>query len=193
MAFSCFTSKATGTENKMVKAVFIDRDGTLNKMVQRGEEFFPPWTVDEFEFCDDAQNAISNINKLGFWSVLVTNQPDVDEGKTTEGVLDYINQKMLNIGINYIKNARTRGAYDYKPNTGMIDDVVNQLSIDRNKSFMIGDSWKDVLCGLRSGLTTIYIGIEFICPDKYKVIYPHHMVSNVFEASLLIKELTQYD
>jgi D-glycero-D-manno-heptose 1,7-bisphosphate phosphatase len=78
-----------------------------------------------------------------------------------------------------------RDSYLYKPNPGMIVDLINYYSLDKNKSYMIGDTWKDVAAGNAAGVKTIYIG----GPIEREDVVPNYYATDILHACELIKEL----
>ena len=78
----------------------------------------------------------------------------------------------------------------YKPNNGMLESFIKHYDINREKSFLIGDRWKDIVPGKNSGLTTILVGdTEYTPPEEYKHITPDYKVENIWEAYCLIMEI----
>jgi len=175
----------------MVKAVFLDRDGTLNKLIsgRSNPKHIGPWLFEEFEYIDGVEDAVKKIKRLGYTTHVVTNQPDVDDNLMTEQTLDLMHQTLKNdLKVDTIQAARTRNTPDYKPNNGMIEKIVKEFKVTRERSYMIGDTWKDVVAGYNSNLTTIYLGIVYECPEQYKNIQPNYICDNLLEASKIIEQ-----
>jgi D-glycero-D-manno-heptose 1,7-bisphosphate phosphatase len=176
----------------MVKAIFFDKDGVLNKMVERENMWTAPWTLDEFEFTDGAKMAVNLVKSYGYKTFMITNQPDMLDGKMTATALhDILHLNDSYFGFDGIKAAIKRNEPDYKPNTGMVDFFVEKYNIDVNQSFMIGDSWKDIVCGQRAGLTTYYIGNPekgylWDAPEEYKDLKPTYITTDIMSACMNI-------
>jgi histidinol-phosphate phosphatase family protein len=173
----------------MVKAVFLDRDGTINKHIigRPNPKHVAPWYYAEFEYIDGVPEAVAAIKRLGFTTHLVTNQPDVDDGYMTEETLDAIHLMLKNqLKLDTIQAARTRNTPEYKPNPGMLEKVIKDFNVSRNRSYMVGDTWRDIVAGHRAGVTTIYLGNGYNCPEEYKDIKPHHTVADLTEAAKII-------
>jgi len=179
----------------VVRAVFFDRDGVINHLVEHDYEKTAPWHVDEFKFIEGVKEATTLVKSLGFKTFIVTNQPDVYDGKLHMIHLTHMMrmcQKWLRIDDALV--AFERGSAWYKPNNGMIETLIRQYGVDRDVSFLIGDRWKDIVAGHKSKLTTIYIGDKYHCPEeKYKHIQPDYIADNVLHACCLIVELTKDD
>lgn len=174
----------------MVKSVFIDRDGTINKLItgRANPKQVAPWTYHEFEYIDGVEEAISNIKHMGFSTHVITNQPDVYDGLMDIKELDLINNLMKSeLNVDTISCAMYRDTDDYKPNNGMIEKIIKDFKVTRSRSYMIGDTWKDIVAGHKSELTTIFLGEVYTCPDdRYKSIKPDYLRDTLLEASKLI-------
>lgn len=172
------------------KAVFFDRDGVINELIKRDDgKRTAPWSVDEFRFLPNIQKAVRLIRDEGFLTFVVTNQPDVNDGFLPEKDLDMMNRMIKKwLGVNGILCAMNRQSDYYKPNNLMVEELIIEYGIDRESSYMIGDSWKDIVCGHKSGLITIFIGKKYKTPDEYAHIQPYISFSNVYEACKSIKE-----
>ena len=169
----------------MVKAVFLDRDGTINKLIhgRPNPKQVAPWYFAEFDYIDGVEEAIKTIKCLGFSTHVVTNQPDVDDGFMTEDTLDIIHQVLKqDLNVDTIQSARTRNTPEYKPNNQMLENVIKEFKVTRERSFMIGDSWKDIVAGNKSGLNTIFLGKEYECPIEYRYIRPNYICDNLLDA-----------
>lgn len=154
------------------KAVFLDRDGTINKYVGFLID------KDDFELIDGAAEAIKTINDSGFLAIVVTNQPVIARGELTTEQLDKIHNKMetlLGLKGAYIDNIyycphHSHKGFDgeipelkiectcRKPKPGMILQAADDFNIDLSNSWMIGDSENDIKCGLDAGCKTALIG-----------------------------------
>jgi HAD superfamily hydrolase (TIGR01662 family) len=196
MALYYFPSKSSNQQDKVVKkAVFFDRDGVLNYLVERANgEKTAPWDVSEFDLIPGSKMAVDLVKSLNYKTFVVTNQPDVYDGHLPESHLNIMSRMLkawLRIDDVYI--AYERGSAWYKPNNGMIETVIKQYKIDRGSSYIIGDRWKDIVAGHKSKLNTIFVGHEYTYPLEYQDIQPDYIVDNVLQACTLIAELDNYD
>ena len=173
--------------NRFVKsnrAIFLDRDGVINKIIWNDdiEQLDSPMKTQEFELLPGVIEALRMIQGKNFLLFIVTNQPGAAKGKTNYLTLCEINDKFINIanseGINiscvemcphYAKESEfTRENFLIhdctcrKPKTGMIDSICAKFNIDIKNSWMAGDSASDIICGRNSGLKTAFIG-NFKC------------------------------
>lgn len=154
------------------KAVFLDRDGTINRYVGflRKE--------DEFELLPGVAEAIGKINASGYLAVVVTNQPVIARGEVTVPELQNIHNKMETLlgyegvfidAIYYCPHHPHKG-YEgevpelkiecdcRKPKPGMLVQAARDLNIDLSASWMVGDGENDIKAGLTAGCRTVLIG-----------------------------------
>lgn len=149
------------------KAVFLDRDGTIN--IDAGYVH----KIADFKFIKGAVQAIKRLRDNGFIIVVVTNQSGVGRGFYTEkdvlALHDYINRELHRQGTGidrfYFCPHHPEAAIEKykqdcncrKPNPGMIRQAVDELDIDPGSSFMIGDQLRDITAGKRAGIKSILI------------------------------------
>ena len=162
---------AKNLRNKQ-KAVFIDRDGTINKYVGFLRN------ADEFELLPGVTKAIKRINTSGYLAIVVTNQPVIARGEVTYEQLQEIHNKMETLlgkegayldGIYYCPHHPHKG-YDgevpdlkidcecRKPKPGMLLKAAEDFNVDLAQSWMIGDGENDIIAGSRAGCKTALIG-----------------------------------
>lgn len=189
MACSRLASGASTTRNEMVRAIFFDRDGVLTRLVPRPHGHTAPWCPEEFQILPRVGDALA-LTRSCFKHFVITNQPDVDDGHLELRHL-YAFHQFLTACFDFdeILYSLSRTSPFYKPRTGMIDHLVAKYNIDVDHSFLIGDSWKDIMCGHNSGLTTIFIGSKY--EDGETKITPQYYAADVYEACRLIMELVK--
>jgi D-glycero-D-manno-heptose 1,7-bisphosphate phosphatase len=145
------------------KAVFLDRDGTLNVAVVRDGHPFSPQSAEEFSLYDDVRAGCTALRAAGFVLVVATNQPDVGRGLQTRAAVEEIHGKLVSL---IPEIARIEVCYDpgrgedsrrRKPGPGMLLDAAGALGLDLGRSWMIGDRWRDVDCGAAAGTRTVFI------------------------------------
>ena len=169
----------------MVKAVFFDRDGVLTPLIPRpGGITTAAWTRDEFTILPRVHEAL-NLLSPDFHRFVITNQPDILSGDLQrEDLLWWHDHLKTVLRLTDIRHAEVRGSAYYKPNAGMVLDMMVQHNVDPRQSFMVGDRWKDIDCGHRARLTTIFVGTKY--DDGGSGIFPNHIVPDVYEACQLI-------
>jgi D-sedoheptulose 7-phosphate isomerase len=153
-------STAGGAVNQQ-RAVFLDRDGVLNRAVMKNGYPFPPSTLEQLEITADAATLLSGLKKIGYKLLVVTNQPDVARGITSRETVDAINQKLASalpvddIFVCYHTDADECACR--KPKAGLLLEAARRHQIDFAGSFMIGDRWRDVDAGHAAGVRSILI------------------------------------
>lgn len=171
------------------KAVFFDRDGVINDLVDRGENKTAPWSAREFHIKPNVKEAVDLVKSLGYNAFVVTNQPDVIDGHLSSEDLYYMNCVLIDrYGFDDVFCAMERDTVYYKPNNGMVEHYIYKYNLDRNKCFLMGDRWKDIVAGKRSFIKTIYIGENYTRPDEYYYYLPDGKASDILEACEMIKE-----
>ena len=176
------------------RAVFLDRDGVINRPLIRAAKPYPPSNLDEFDILPGVPDACRLLKKLGFRLVVATNQPDVGRGTLPRAAVETIHEWLSKqLPIDAIFTCFHAGeAYGQicdcrKPRPGMLFQAAADLQIDLANSFMIGDRWRDVECGLNAGCKTIFIDWGY--EEKLKR-QPDYRAGNLLEAAGLIKTLT---
>lgn len=161
---------AKNLKNKQ-KAIFLDRDGTINKYVGFLRN------IDDFELIDGVAEAIRKINESGYLAVVVTNQPVVARGEVSFEELEEIHNKMETLlgkegayldAIYYCPHHPHKG-YEgecpelkidcdcRKPKPGMLLKAAVDFNIDLSRSWMVGDGENDIQAGINAGCKTVLL------------------------------------
>lgn len=163
--------QAKNLHNKQ-KAIFLDRDGVINKYVGFLRD------INEFELMDGVTEAVKKMNESGYLAIVVTNQPVIARGEVTFEELQEIHNKMETLlgkegayldGIYYCPHHPHKGyegeipelKFDCacrKPKPGMLLQAAKDFNIDLEQSWMIGDSANDIEAGKAAGCKTAFIG-----------------------------------
>jgi D-glycero-D-manno-heptose 1,7-bisphosphate phosphatase len=169
-------------------AVFLDRDGTLNRQLTRDGLPYPPATVDEFELFPDAADACARLHAAGYVLVVATNQPDVGRGTTSRATVEAMHAKLQRLiptlaliqTCFHAGKAHGQECDCRKPKPGMLLDAARRLDLDLASSWMIGDRWRDIDCGHAAGCKTIFIDHGYREALRQK---PDHSVKALTEAA----------
>ncbi len=144
------------------RAVFVDRDGILIELVQRDGLLSSPRRLDEFRLVRDAAVFIEGLRDLGLLVFVVTNQPDIARGKLTPWVLAEMTRRLhAEVALDDVLVCPHDDADRCecrKPKPGMLVQLAAWYGLDLGRSFMVGDTWKDVEAGRRAGCRTIRVG-----------------------------------
>jgi len=150
----------------MKRAVFIDRDGVINRKAEEGA-YVTRW--EDFHMLPGVAEAISLLDRAGWSVIVISNQRCVAKGLLTIAQLEAIHQKMLeelsrsgaNLGgIYYCPHDKEPPCSCRKPSPGMLLTAAQEHQIDLTLSWIIGDSDSDIAAGRRAGCGTVRIIAE---------------------------------
>ena len=162
----------------MKKAIFLDRDGTIN--VEKDYIY----KSEDLVFEEGTIEALKTFKNLGYILIVVSNQSGIARGYFTEADLNIFNNNMNEIlkknGVEitefYCCPHHPDGIGKYKkvcecrkPNNKMIEDAIEKYNIDRAKSYMIGDKISDIGAGLKSNLKTVLVKTGYGLKDMEKI------------------------
>ncbi len=167
------------------KAVFLDRDGVINRTTMRDGKPRPPAGVTEVEILPRVDEALEKLKEAGFLTIVVTNQPDVTRGTQQRDTVEQINS--------FLKARLSLDAFFVcwhddgdrcscrKPLPGLLFAARDEYSVDLSRSYMVGDRGKDIEAGRRAGCTTILIDYGYQEPGvPYE---PDMKAASLFEAA----------
>jgi len=175
--------------SKRARAVFLDRDGVINRALERESKPFPPRNLSEFEILPEVPEACARLKAAGFLLVVATNQPDVGRGTLEKTVVEQIHTYMVSrLPIDRVEACfhPGQGASECdcrKPKPGMLQRAAKELGIDLANSWMVGDRWRDVDCGHAAGCRTIFVDRGYA--EELKQM-PDFRVKNLLEAAEII-------
>jgi D-glycero-D-manno-heptose 1,7-bisphosphate phosphatase len=179
-----------GVDTLMRRAVFLDRDGVLNRAYERGGITYPPASVGEVELLDDVPEALALLKQHGWLLIAVTNQPDVARGTQTREAVEQINQRVAaQLPLSAIFTCfhdNQDGCNCRKPQPGMLVEAAEVYQIDLANSFMVGDRWSDIVAGHAAGCRTFLIDLPY---SQRQRCAPDFMVANLLEAAHQIIQL----
>jgi D-glycero-D-manno-heptose 1,7-bisphosphate phosphatase len=149
--------------NVKTKAVFLDRDGVINRALTREGKPYPPSSLGDFEILPGVDEACRQLKQAGFLLVVATNQPDVGRGTVGRSVVEAIHAHMCRllpidrVEVCYHQGHGASECDCRKPRPGMLLRAARELGIDLARSWMVGDRWRDIDCGHAAGCRTIFI------------------------------------
>ena len=145
----------------MRRAVFLDRDGVINRGVMKVGRPFAPGCLDEFEILPGVPEAVANLHAAGFLVIVTTNQPDVAKGtlqrEQVEAIHAFMRERMAIDEIRVCYHDDSHGCACRKPLPGMIFAASVEHEIQVGASFMVGDRWRDIGAGKNAGCRTILV------------------------------------
>jgi len=143
------------------KAVFLDRDGVINRAEVHEGKPYPPANLAVMELLPGVPAALQALHLADWMLIVVTNQPDVARGTTPRIAVEAINthlQQILPIDeFRTCYHDSEDGCDCRKPSPGALLASAREHNIDLCRSFMVGDRWRDVEAGQRAGCKTVFI------------------------------------
>ena len=174
----------------MKKAVFLDRDGVINKAFIKNGLPESPNSLSELEILPRVKESILRLKKLNFICLVVTNQPDVQRGKIKKNTIIKMNnflKKKIELDDIFVcyhddqDNCNCR-----KPKPGLLLQARKKWNVDFKKSFIVGDRWRDIQAGKKVGCKTIFLDY------KYKDIKPKNpdfVTDTLLNATYIIEKV----
>ncbi len=170
------------------KAVFLDRDGVINKEVNYLSD------PDDFDFIEGSIEALRILRNKDFMLFIITNQSSIARGYFTEEILSKIHHKMKitlkNEGVTLDKIYFCPHHPDFtgpcecrKPNPGMILKAKNQFNIDLSKSYMVGDTLNDIKTGKNANCITVLVLTGYGKEEQKKIdqVKPNFVFQNLLD------------
>jgi D-glycero-D-manno-heptose 1,7-bisphosphate phosphatase len=171
----------------MERAVFLDRDGVINRVLIRDGRPYPPASLDELEILPGVADALRDLKSAGFRLIVATNQPDVAKGILRRELVDAFHDRIRRtLPIDDIRacfHVDGDACLCRKPRPGMLLEAAGTWDIDLTRSYMIGDRWRDIDAGRAAGCQTIWVRCDY---DERLPKKPDAVVTSLWEASKVI-------
>jgi D-glycero-D-manno-heptose 1,7-bisphosphate phosphatase len=173
----------------MKRAVFLDRDGVINRAFLVNGVPTPARSRDELEILPKVEEALNILRGLEFEIIVVTNQPDVTRDLLSKDVVESLHKSLESeLGIKHfytcfhddVDNCLCR-----KPKPGLLELAASDLGINLKQSYMIGDRWRDISAGQSAGCTCFFVDYSY--SEKVPKM-PYVKVSSLFDAVQMILE-----
>ncbi len=154
-----------GIHSRRCRAVFLDRDGVINRAVVRDGRPYPPASVDTLELLPGVAEAMTLLHRAGYRLVVVTNQPDLARGTQDRSVVDAMHARIAAaLPVDEFRVC----AHDEddqcdcrKPRPGLLRRAAESAGIDLAASFMVGDRWRDIEAGRAAGCRTLFVDCDY--------------------------------
>ncbi len=167
-----------------MKAVFLDRDGVINK------DYSYVYQKEKFEFCEGVFESLRYFLSLGYRLFVVTNQSGIGRGYYTQEDFDELTSWMLGeltcrgvcvTKVYHCAHSPEEGCGCRKPETGMFEQAQREFGVDMGSSWMIGDKLSDIRAGVNAGISkTIFINSSTCKEASYSV-------KSIFDTMRIIK------
>lgn len=151
--------------HRRARAVFLDRDGVLNRAIVSDGKPGVPASLDEFVILPDAPVCLEELKRSGFCLLVVTNQPDVARGRQSVSMVEEMHRKLRRalpvdeIFVCFHDDADNCPCR--KPRPGLLFDASEKYGLDLSGSFLIGDRWKDIEAGNAADCKTVFIDYQY--------------------------------
>lgn len=169
------------------RAVFLDRDGVINRAVVRDGRPYPPACLEDLEILSGVSDALQVLRSAGYLLIVVTNQPDVTRGTQKREVVEAMHAHLMaTLPLDEIKTCYGTSSETsdcYKPRPGMLLEAAEQHGIDLKRSYIVGDRWRDVGAGQAAGTLTIFLDYGY---EEQRPQNPDATVHSLPEAAALI-------
>ena len=166
------------------RAVFLDRDGVINRAVVRDGIPHPPSSPNELEILPGVAEAVARLKAAGFRLVVVTNQPDVARGaisrETVESVHALLSERLPIDEFRVCLHDDEDHCTCRKPEPGMLLDAASEANLELSSCYMVGDRWRDIAAGKAAGCTTVFIDYGYM--EKQQTV-PDATAGSLLEAA----------
>ena len=145
----------------MNRAVFLDRDGVLTRIIVRDGKPYAPLQRGDMEVIAGVAGALERLRRAGWLLIVVTNQPEVARGRTTRAEVEAMHERLAaDLGLEDFRVCYHDDVHRCpcrKPAPGMLYQAAVERDITLADSYMVGDRWRDVSAGHQAGCTTILV------------------------------------
>ena len=149
----------------MNKAVFLDRDGVINKPIIIDGKCYAPRLLKDFKILPKVKSDIKKLKNKGFKVFVITNQPDIGnkllKKKTLNEMHSLLKAKVPIDKIYFCPHTRNDRCKCRKPKPGMIIKASNDSKIRLKESYVVGDRKTDIDAGLKVGCKTIFVNNNY--------------------------------
>jgi len=176
-----------------VRIVFLDRDGVINRAIERDGKPYASRSLADFEILPGVPEACAKLKAAGFLLVVATNQPDVGRGTLEQSAVEKIHAYLMEqlpvdrVEVCYHPGNGLSNCDCRKPKPGMLLRAARDLHADLTKCWMVGDRWRDVDAGHAAGCKTIFIDCGYSEELKQQ---PDFRAKNLLEAAEIILSTT---
>ena len=169
------------------RAVFLDRDGVINRAYVRDGKPYPPDSMAEFEILPGVKEAIAQLKSAGFLVIVFTNQPDVGAGRQKREVVEAFHARIVKeLAVDAIKvcyHVERDDCQCRKPRPGMLLEAAAEHDISLRESYVVGDRWRDIAAGQAVGCQSFFIDYRYVEKQPEQ---PHIAVESLLDAAARI-------
>ncbi len=155
------------------KAVFLDRDGVINRSKVIDGKAYAPRALSEFELLPGVKEACDALVKADFLLFVVTNQPDIGNGLVSREIVEQMHHTVLAAlpitKIYTCPHTQQEGCACRKPKPGMLLAAQQEFALDMAQSFMVGDRYSDVCAAIAAGCEPVFIDYHYVETPDFNV------------------------
>lgn len=174
----------------MRPGVLLDRDGVLNRVVLREGRSVSPRAFAEFELLPGVGAAVESLRQAGLPVVVITNQPDISRGVLPPAELERMHEHLrAHVPLEQIYTCIHDDADRCscrKPRPGLLLRAAAEFQMDLERSWMVGDSWKDVEAARAAGCHMIFIAGAHTPQSERATRAPERVAASLPEAAKVI-------
>lgn len=171
----------------MNRAVFLDRDGVINRVILRAGRPGSPRSIEEFELLPRVVEGIEALHRADFRIIVITNQPEVAAGLQTRNTVEQIHRRLRDLfpvdDIKVCYHVDHDHCICRKPKPGMLLQAGAEFDLDLKRSFVVGDRWRDMEAGRAAGCKTILVGNGY---GEKRIENPDAVVASLWQAARII-------
>jgi D-glycero-D-manno-heptose 1,7-bisphosphate phosphatase len=164
------------------RAIFLDRDGVVNRAIIRNGKPYPPARIEDLELVPDAEISFKRLKRAGFLLLVATNQPDVARGTQTRAVVEAMHERirtLLPVDDFLVCYHDDRDACNCrKPKPGLLLEGARRYGVNLKDCIVIGDRWRDIGAAHSAGCHSVLIDYHYNEPASS----PEARVSSLEEA-----------
>ncbi len=147
------------------RAVFLDRDGVINRAIVRDGRPYPPRHLDELRILPGVREACRGIREAGYLLILITNQPDIARGAANadevSAMHNHLRRYLRLDDVKVCPHDDSAHCECRKPQPGLLLEAARDWNIDLSASYFVGDRWRDVEAAQRAGCRAIFIDYSY--------------------------------
>ena len=149
----------------MSRAVFFDRDGVLNELVERDGGYYSPRSLSDFKIRSGSGEVTRKTSSLGYLNIVISNQPDIARGFLEKEELDRMTRVLIDRltidDVFYCMHDDADSCNCRKPAPGLFTQAADKWDIDLGRSYMIGDTWKDTQAAMKANVKCLLLDASY--------------------------------
>lgn len=154
-----------GINRSIRRAVFLDRDGVINRAIVLEGRPYPPADLAQVQLLPGVTTALQELKAAGYLLIVVTNQPDVARGTQSRAAVEAIHERLASeLPIDDFLacyHDDSDSCECRKPKAGLLFEAALEHGVNLQASVMVGDRWRDIEAGRRAGCRTVFVNYGY--------------------------------